>query len=141
MIELFSTEKAIGICLKNTNPYVKLAVEDLRRDFARVSTSHIQPDILSEESDCCIIIEENSMDDSAAIENEGYSIRTEGSRIIITAASYLGTIWGIYTFSSAILGVDPCYLFNDLEAETHKSMEISAVSKSRISPTMMMFGA
>ena len=39
MIELFSTEKAIGICLKNNTPYVKLAVEDLRRDFARVSTS------------------------------------------------------------------------------------------------------
>jgi len=128
MIELFSTEKAIGICLKNNNPYVKLAVKDLRRDFARVSTSRIQPDILTEESDCCIIIEENCMEDSAAIENESYSIRTEGSRIIIAADSYLGTMWGIYTFSSAILGVDPCYLFNDLEPEMHASMEISAVS-------------
>ena len=128
MIVLFDSDKAIDICLKNTNPYVRLAVDDLCRDLARVNTFHIKPAIRTEESDCCIVIEKNSIDDSMAIENESYSIRTEGSKIIITADSYLGTMWGIYTFSSVVLGIDPCYIFSDLEPETHPFLETGDLS-------------
>ena len=35
----------------------------------------------------------------------------------------MGTVWGIYTFSERILGVHPCYLFNDLPIEKKTVLE------------------
>lgn len=125
MILLFDSRKVIDICLKNTNPYVRLAAEDLRNDFVRVSVSQRRPAMIREENGYCIVIEENTIGDADAVTGEGYSIRTEGSIIRISANSYLGTMWGIYTFSHTVLGVDPCYLFNDLEPQKHDSLEIA----------------
>ena len=125
MILLFDSRKVIDLCVKNTNPYVRLAAEDLRNDFARVSASQLRPAMISEENGYCIVIEENTMEDADAVTDEGYSIRTEGSIIRISADSYLGTMWGIYAFSHTVLGVDPCYLFNDLEPQKHDSLEIA----------------
>ena len=42
MIRLFDSHTSIDICLKNSNPYVALAAEDLRNDFARVNASGIK---------------------------------------------------------------------------------------------------
>jgi len=130
MIRLFDSHTSIDICLKNSNPYVALAAEDLRNDFARVNASGIKPSIIRTESECCIVIEENTMDDGLAIEDESYSIRTEGNVIRISAASYLGSMWGIYTFSSNILGVDPCYLFNDMVLPQYPSLETEDIAIS-----------
>lgn len=114
---LFNENQCISICLNNTNPYVKLAVEDLRNDFRRVNRAGLCPQLLEQETDYAIIIEENQLSDNDPVANESFAIRTEGTKIRIMADGYLGTMWGIYTFSRQVLGVDPCYLFNDLEIE------------------------
>ena len=112
---LFNRNSCITICLKNKSPYVAAAVEDMRRDFARVSESGLVPEIVGDERDFSIIIEENSED--ASVMSEDFAIRILGTRIYVSALSYLGTMWGIYTICEKMLGVDPCYLFNDLETE------------------------
>lgn len=121
---LFDKNSCLDICLKNTNKYVKLAVEDLASDLCRKNINNIKPNITSEETKNCILIEENSIADANAIDDESYSIKCNGEKITISATSYLGTIWGIYTISEKILGIDPCYLFNDLETKKIDSLEI-----------------
>ncbi len=122
---LFNREFCIKICLKNTSKYVLKAVEDLRADFVKVSGNF--PEIVKEECDSCIVIEENKLTDEP-IMDESFSVKTDGEKIRIKAPSYLGTMWGIYTFSEKILGIDPCYLFNDMAIEKRESLEISEIN-------------
>lgn len=124
---IFDQEKCISICLKNKNKYVALAAQDLRNDFARVSKSGILPEYISDENDFCIVIEENTSSTCDPIVDEGFLIKSEGGKITISANGYLGTMWGIYTFSEKILGVEPCYLFNDLETEKKDVLEIEDI--------------
>ncbi|MBR4057068.1 MAG: hypothetical protein IKK00_02895, partial [Oscillospiraceae bacterium] len=102
---LFNQDKCITICLKNTNPYVRLATEDLRNDFKRVSTHGIPAEFVDFECDNCLIIEENVSNSCDPITDESYTIKTEGRKIRISASGYLGTMWGIYTFCEKYLGV------------------------------------
>ena len=53
---LFNEEECVCICLKNKNEYVRIAVEDLRHDFLRVSHLKAMPKIVSEEVDRRVII-------------------------------------------------------------------------------------
>ena len=53
---LFKDDQCIDVCLKNTNPYVRLAVEDLRKDFMRCSYLKNPPAFVDEEKDFCLII-------------------------------------------------------------------------------------
>ena len=126
-MQLFTKNECISICLKNTNKYVRLAVEDLRNDFKRISKSCVLPEIISEESDYCIIVEENTTNSCDPIKDEGFRIKSENNKIRISADGYLGTMWGIYTFCEKFLGVDPCYLFNDLEITKSDSLEVSQI--------------
>jgi len=123
---LFQENRCVDVCLKNSNPYVRLAVEDLRKDFLRVSRLTELPTLVAEETEHCIIIEENQAD-SDPLQNEGFSITCDGAKIRISANGYLGTLWGIYTFSEKILGVSPCYLFDDLEIEKRDALEIGEI--------------
>lgn len=125
---IFNQNKCIDICLKNKNKYVTLAVNDLQNDFLRVNKNGIKPKITHKENDYCIVIEENTLIDFDPIENESFKIITEENKIRIIADSYLGTMWGIYTFSEKILGIDPCYLFNDFEIEKLDYLEIDNIS-------------
>ena len=104
---LFDDKCCVSICLKNTNKYVRQAVENLRNDFKRISNFGLTPKIVSEETEYCIVIEENTTSDCQPIKNEGFSIKTDGNKIRIFADGYLGTLWGIYTFCEKHLGVDP----------------------------------
>ncbi len=147
---LFNEEECVCICLKNKNEYVRIAVEDLRHDFLRVSHLKAMPKIVSEEVDrrviissdddvirrskirenrlsSLIIIEEN-YGNGEAIFNESFRIDCDGNRIRISAASYLGTLWGIYTFSERVLEVSPCYLFDDLEINRKTSLSVEPFS-------------
>lgn len=36
-------------------------------------------------------------------------------------------MWGIYTFSERFLGVDPCYLFNDLKIEKREYIDVTDI--------------
>ncbi len=126
-MQLFSGKECISICLKNANKYVRLAVEDMRNDFKKVSELCITPDITDNENDWCIVIEENTTNSCEPIKDESFSIKSENNKIRISASGYLGTMWGIYTFCEKFLGVDPCYLFNDLAIEKRDSIEISDI--------------
>ncbi len=117
---LFDDKKCISVVLKNKNRYVALAAEDMRQDFARVSEAGHLPKLCESECDFSIIIEENSP--SADCESEDFSIQRRGERLYIKADSYLGTMWGIYTLCDKILGVDPCYIFNDLAIEKKREL-------------------
>lgn len=119
---LFQDKQSIAIRLKNSNPYVRLAVEDLRADFLRVSNLQTLPPIIEEGQIGCLIIEENPLDNP--LQDEGFSLVCDGEKITLSANTYLGTLWGIYTFSERVLGVPPCYLFNDLAIEKKDRLEI-----------------
>ncbi len=125
---LFAENKCVEILLKNTNKYVRLAVEDLRKDFLAVSYLTELPAIVETETDCCLIIEENVCPEADPVEDESFSIVCENNKIRICANTYLGTMWGIYTFSEKILGISPCYLFNDLTPERNEKLEIANFS-------------
>ncbi|MGN1122422.1 MAG: glycosyl hydrolase 115 family protein, partial [Eubacteriales bacterium] len=122
-MQLFCADTCISICLKNKNPYVRLAAEDMQKDFIRVSTHGVCPEITETETDACII-EENTSDGNEPIKDEGFTVKSEKNAIRISADGYLGTMWGIYTFCEKYLGVEPCYLFNDLETVKHDSLEV-----------------
>ena len=124
---LFQDKQCIDICLKNKNPYVRLAVEDLRKDFLRCSYLTEKPAIVDEEKELCLVIEENSLQDDP-LQDEAFSLFSDGKKIRISAKGYLGTMWGIYTFSEKILGVSPCYLFNDLDVEKQTSLEVGEIA-------------
>ena len=119
---LFEQNRCVSICVKNTNKYVRLAVEDMRNDFKKISKSNIFPAYSDEENEYCIVIEKNTIEDGNAVEDESFKISIDKNRAVIAANSYLGTMWGIYTFCEKVLGVDPCYLFNDLETEKKRQI-------------------
>ena len=119
---LFQNEYCIPICLKNKNAYARLAVDDLRADFSRVSYAN-PPRLIEEEEECCLIIEDTPLQGDPLLD-ESFSISCDGKKITLSANTYLGTVWGIYTFSERILGVHPCYLFNDLPIEKKTVLEI-----------------
>lgn len=125
---LFNKNSCVDICLKNKNRYVRLAVEDLRNDFKRLSESNTMPELLDEETDWCIVIEENTYAGCEPLKDEGFKISTENNVIRISAESYLGTMWGIYTFCEKVLGVEPCYLFNNNEAVKSEVLETDDVN-------------
>lgn len=120
---LFEDNHSISICVKTDNPYVLLAVEDLRADFLRVSHLSVAPTIVGQEEDGCLIIEDNSCK-GTPLQDESFTITCDGKRITISANTYLGTLWGIYAFSEKVLGVQPCYLFNDLAIEKKSRLEV-----------------
>ena len=120
---LFNRENCIDICLKNNNPYVGLAVEDLRRDFLAVSRLQCAPAVIQEEKEHCLVIEENQFDGDP-LQDESFVITCKNGKVTISAKTYLGTMWGIYTFSEKILGVPPCCRFNDLAIAKRDCLEI-----------------
>ena len=125
---LFNEEKCIDIVLKNKSKYVELAVIDMKNDFKRISEFSVEPKILNEETDWCIVIEENTSSENEPIKDEAFKITTEGNKIVISASGYLGTMWGIYTFSEKILGVSPCYIFDDFPVKKQDKLEISEIN-------------
>ena len=133
-MHLFNREKCVDILCKNQNPYVLRSVEDLICDFSRVSLPGHKPVLVEKLTQGCIVIEENELSSQDAILDESFSIQTEGDHIVIRARGYLGTMWGIYTFSEEILGINPCYLFNDLAIEPRETLSVGKVDIQRKMP-------
>lgn len=127
---LFNSEKCIKICLKNSNKYVRLAVEDMRKDFKRISRAGFMPEFTDNETEACIVIEENTGTSCEPLSDESFSVKTQNNSIIISADGYLGSMWGIYTFCEKYLGVDPCYLFNDKAVSKKAELEIDDINIS-----------
>lgn len=126
-MRIFDKEQCMDICLKNKNPYVRLAVEDMRKDFGRRSKYCVSPRIIEDENNYCIVIEDNKTNNSNPIVDEEFVIQSEGNIIRIMADGYLGTMWGIYTFCHEYLGIDPCYLFNDMEIQKVETLDVASI--------------
>lgn len=123
-MKIFDDKNCISVCVKNTNKYVSLAVNDMINDFMRVSSRGVSPQIINQENDFCIVIEENTSLSSEPLKDESFKIKSDGNKIRIIADGYLGTMWGIYTFCEKYLGVDPCYLFNDMEIQKVECIDV-----------------
>ena len=96
-----------------------LAAEELARDLSRVSTFGSIARIIGEDEmyGGAIVIEENTRPDLDPICDESFSIVCDGKKIVISAPTYLGTIWGIYTFSEKVLGISPTYLWDNINPQ------------------------
>lgn len=131
MITLFDKSSCIDICCYDDEcSYVKLAVDDLAKDFTRVNANNITPDIINQASSSCIVIKTVNKTQKAEItkEFESFSIKTENGIIYITGNGYLGTMWGIYTFSEKYLGISPCLLFDDFEIQKSESITVDDIN-------------
>lgn len=96
-----------------------LAAEELARDLSRVSTFGSVARIIGEDElyGGAIVIEENTRPDLDPICDESFSIVCDGKKIVISAPTYLGTIWGIYTFSEKVLDISPTYLWDNINPQ------------------------
>ena len=120
-MKIFDEKSAIKIILKNKNRFVSLAAEDLSRDISLVSVSGASPEMC--ESGEGIVIEENTRPDLDPIDDESFSIKCDGNNVIISAPTYLGTMWGIYTLSEKLLGISPCYLFDGIVPQKRERLD------------------
>ena len=126
-MKLFDNNFMVDICYEGKNPYVKKAIDNLIYDFERVNKNKLKPKFLECFVNGNILI--HTEDESKKIGmGEGFSIKTQGDSIIIRGAGYLGTIYGIYTFSEKVLGISPCYLFDDKEIKEKDSLEIDELN-------------
>lgn len=120
-MKIFDEKSAIKIILKNKNRFVSLAAEDLSRDISLVSVRGIFPEMC--ESGEGIVIEENTRHDLDPIDDESFSIKCDGNNVIISAPTYLGSMWGIYTLSEKLLGISPCYLFDGIIPQKRERLD------------------
>lgn len=120
-MKIFDEKSAIKIILKNKNRFVSLAAEDLSRDISLVSVSGNSPEMC--ESGEGIVIEENTRPDLDPIDDESFSIKCDGNKVIISAPTYLGSMWGIYTLSEKLLGISPCYLFDGIIPQKRERLD------------------
>ena len=130
MITIFDKNSCIDICCaENECDYIKLAAEDLAKDIERVNLNNIKPNIITSPSSSCIIIKTISKSTFAEITKdfESFTIKTENNNIIISGNGYLGTMWGIYTFSEKFLNISPCYLFDDFEIQKQECISVNQI--------------
>ena len=130
MITLFDKNNCIDICCNdNECNYVKLAAKDLANDIEKINVYNHKPNIISTPSSSCIIIKTINKSTRAEITKdfEAFTIKTENNSIYITGNGYLGTMWGIYTFSEKFLGISPCYLFDDFEIQKSEYIKIDNI--------------
>jgi hypothetical protein len=120
---IFDASECIPIYIANQNPYARLCAEDLAKDLARVNRAGLRPRFLDKEEKSCIVIEENDPSIEDPITDESFRILIKDQKIRISAPTYFGTMWGIYTFSQEILGTDPCYLFHTLPSPSYERLE------------------
>ena len=119
---VFNENECVDICCKNTNEYVRLAAADLANDIERISEYSLRPAFVPSPTLRCIVIEQDDNIPLMDTGSEAFKIKRTGSLIYISGGSYLGIMWGIYTFSEKILGIDPCYIFNDMKTEKKKEI-------------------
>lgn len=130
-MELFCGKEKICIRLaEGESSYVKLAAEDLCRDIERVSFGAVG--VLGADNAKIFIGTKESTGVNALpfadrllkelALSEQFVIHVFDKGAVILGADYLGTMWGIYTFSKEHLGIEPTYLFSDAQIKKHKRL-------------------
>lgn len=145
MAVIFDKNTIPQIFLSASEPLcVKLAAEDLAGDTAKVSGQKpVLHDALPSDTDAGIVIgtlkndafaaylkENNISTDNIAGKWEAYRIFSTASRVYILGSDERGTMWGIYEFCSAYLGVDPLCLWTDNEPSPMDSLTLSGIDKT-----------
>jgi hypothetical protein len=98
---------------------VKLAVEDLRNDFAKVLG--VRPGVAAQAN--AVAVEIGAPTGGAA---ESFSIAVRGNHVVLAGADMRGTLYAIYTFSQEWLGVDPMYYWTDKAPTKRASIAVPA---------------
>jgi hypothetical protein len=118
---------------------VRRATEDLRNDFAKVFG--VKPKLaasLSEAGPTAILIAEGDslpagVQCTTSTDTESFAfsiaeVQGAGARhvVCLTGADMRGTIFAVYEFSQAYLGIDPMYLWTDKQPERRASVTLPA---------------
>ncbi len=129
-----------------TSPVMR-ALRDLRNDWYNVFGC---PPLFCNGGDGCTLVNGTDFSNGRRIriggkcpieEREAYAVYAENGDIFITGADELGLIYGIYTFSEQILGVDPWYYWNEFPPLRHREIEIASdLCLSHGSPTFKYRG-
>ena len=117
MFTLFNGSRtaAIGIG-KNAAEAVVLAARDLQRDLRALSGQPCGFPIVTEGGDIRISTEGG--------EEEHYRVSVCADGVSIVGGGVLGTVFGVYAFSTRVLGVDPMYRLNDVFLSTRAEMAV-----------------
>lgn len=114
---------------------VKRAVRDLRNDWYSVFGC---PPLFHDVKEGARIIIGG---DCPLQERESYSVYIKDNAVVISGADELGLIYGIYTFSENVLGVDPWSFWNDFPPLHKDKIELdSSLTLSHGTPTFKYRG-
>ncbi len=126
-MKLFDKDFIVDICYEGNNPYVKKAIENLICDFERVNKYKKKPRLLECFVNGNILIHTEDENKCLGM-GEGFSVKMQNGNIVIRGAGYLGTIYGIYTFSQKVLGISPLYLFDDKEIAEKEELTVEGIN-------------
>ncbi len=119
-MRVFSASHTVPIVLPpNACEAIVLAARDLQRDLRRLSGSCNGFALLSDQTSNAIQIQ--TVPGGAP---ESYTVRVEPHRILIHGADTLGTVYGIYAFSTRCLQVLPMHAFMDLFPPVRQQLDI-----------------
>ena len=120
-MKLFDITSDMNIVLKkDSNQAILIAAKDLQRDLRRISGKSEGFEIVDlAESDRAIFI-----DTLKGGESESYTVCVDESAVHILGSDVLGTVFGIYAFSTKCLGVLPMHMWVDVFPESRESMEL-----------------
>lgn len=104
---------------------VTLAANDLARDFLRVLGAKVP--VLPRADGFAVRVRtaDASLWDVTDTRAESFTVEVSGKGILITGGGPLGTIYGIYAFSERFLGVQPTFLFDDLETVRKETVDLA----------------
>ncbi len=131
---------------------VRLAVEDLVRDVAKISGKKLTiAETPPAESTPAVIIATVGVSDDILAQYyssykeisdkwEAYRLQAVKGNLIIAGSDERGTMFGIYRFIEDFLGVDPLYFWSDLEPEKKSVLAWDAISVAQESPTFQYRG-
>ena len=123
MLELFSKNETLPIVLqKNAALSVRIAAKDLQKNLLDLSGKQIGFPLITESEEKAIRIQTDPK--SAPDHSEGYRISVCDSGVCIVGRDPLGTVYGIYTFATKCLGIDPLYHFTDLFPQATESLSL-----------------
>jgi len=113
LLELFSKNGTLPIVLqKNASLSVRIAAEDLQRNLLALSGKQVGFSFIAGTEKKAIVIQTDPT--SAPDHPEGYAISVCDHGVCIVGRDELGTVYGIYTFATKCLGIDPLYHFTDI---------------------------
>lgn len=104
---------------------VTLAANDLARDFWRVLGAKVPVLPCADGFAVRVGTADASLWDVTDTRAESFTVEVSGKGVLITGGGPLGTIYGIYAFSERFLGVQPTYLFDDLEVARKERVDLA----------------